>query len=111
LVSDEELVVMSTPTDKHIRRIVEIGAVLVIIAIGLNFLVTVTLGSLEVSSVLLTLYVSFWAYVLGNVMLIVLSIWLFVRRKFSLPDRRSVRQEIEDHEGAAGDLMCPRKVA
>jgi hypothetical protein len=102
---------MSTQTDKNIRRIVKIGTVLVIIGIGLNFLVLWTLGLFDVASVLLGLYLAFWAYVVGTVLLIVLSIWLLVNRTSSLPERRSVKPEIENHTGVARDLMGRRKVA
>lgn len=76
---------MSTNNNKNVQRVIETGMALVIIGVGLNALVTWTLGAFDAASVLLALYVGFWAYVLGTMALIVLSIWLVFRRKQPVP--------------------------
>ena len=72
---------MSTNTQKHFRWVVESAAVLVIIGVGLNFLVMHTLGSFDAASVILALFLGFWAFVLGNTVLFFSSIWLFMKRR------------------------------
>jgi hypothetical protein len=72
---------MSTNNDKNVKRVIEAGMALVMIGVGLNALVMWTLGAFDAASVLLALYVGFWAYVLGTMALIVLSIWLVFMRK------------------------------
>jgi hypothetical protein len=73
---------MHTNTDKPILRMLEVAAALVMIAAGLNLLVMQTLGSFDAAAVILALFVGFWAFVLGTVLLLVSSSWLFFRRKF-----------------------------
>ena len=73
---------MDTYADKTIVRILEVAAALVIIAAGLNVFVMQTLGSFDAAAVILALFVGFWAFVLGTVLLLVSSSWLLVRRKF-----------------------------
>jgi hypothetical protein len=55
------------------------------IGIGLNLVVGQTLGSFSVASVLLALYVAFWAFALGSVALIAVTIWVLLTRKPLLP--------------------------
>jgi ABC-type proline/glycine betaine transport system permease subunit len=76
---------MSTNNNKNVHLVIETGMALVIIGVGLNALVTWTLGSFDAASVLLALYVGFWAYVLGTMALIILSIWLVLMRKQPVP--------------------------
>jgi len=102
---------ISAKTDKTVQRIIAGATALVIVGVGLNIVVMQTLGSFSAASVLLALYLGFLAYALGSVVLIVLSIWLFFKRKFPLPERRSVKQETAEHGGVGKDLMSPRKVA
>ena len=102
---------MSTKTHKNVQRIVASATAPVVIGVGLNIVVMQTLGSFSAASVILALDLAFWAYALGNIVLIVLAIWLFVRGMFSRPERRSVKPEIEDPDGVARDRMSPRKVA
>jgi hypothetical protein len=73
---------MHTNTDKPILRMLEVAAALVMIAAGLNLLVMQTLGSFDAAAVILALFVGFWAFVLGTVLLLVSSSWLLFRRKF-----------------------------
>ena len=73
---------MNTNTDKPILRMLEVAAALVMIAAGLNLLVMQTLGSFDAAAVILAVFVGFWAFVLGTVLLLVSSSWLLFRRKF-----------------------------
>jgi hypothetical protein len=72
---------MSTNTQKHFQWALESAAALVIVGAGLNFLVMQTLGSFDAGSVILALFLGFWAFVLGNSVLFFSSIWLFMRRR------------------------------
>lgn len=71
----------STSTQKHFQWAIESGAVLVVVGLGMNFLVMQTLGSFDAASVILALFLGFWAFVLGNSVLFFSSIWLFMRRR------------------------------
>jgi len=75
---------MNTNNNKSVRRMIEAGMALVMIGVGLNAFVTWTLGAYDAGSVLLALYVGFWAYALGTTALIVLSIWLVSMKKQTL---------------------------
>lgn len=75
---------MNTNNNKSVRRMIEAGMALVMIGVGLNAFVTWTLGAYDAGSVLLALYVGFWAYALGTTALIVLSIWLVLMKKQTL---------------------------
>jgi hypothetical protein len=75
---------MHTNTDKPILRMLEVAAALVMIAAGLNLLVMQTLGSFDAAAVILALFVGFWAFVLGTVLLLVSSSWLLFRRKIRI---------------------------
>ena len=72
---------ISTNTQKHFRWAVESGTALVVLGVGLTFLVMHTLGSFDAATVILALFVGFWAFVLGNTVLFSSSIWLFMRRR------------------------------
>jgi hypothetical protein len=54
----------------------EVAAALVLISVGLNAFVMQTLGSFDAAAVILALFVGFWAFVLGTVLLVVSSSWL-----------------------------------
>ena len=71
----------STSTRKHFQWAIESAAVLIVVGVGLNFLVMRTLGSFDAASVILALFLGFWAFVLGNSVLFFSSIWLFMRRR------------------------------
>jgi hypothetical protein len=73
---------MDTNTNKTILRMLEVAAALVMISAGLNVFVMQTLGSFDAAAVILALFVGFWAFVLGTVLLVVSSSWLLFRRKF-----------------------------
>lgn len=73
---------MDTNTNKTILRMLEVAAALVMIGAGLNLFVMQTLGSFDAAAVILALFVGFWAFVLGTVLLVVSSSWLLFRRKF-----------------------------
>jgi len=73
---------MDTNTNKTILRMLEVAAALVLIGAGMNLLVMQTLGSFDAAAVILALFVGFWAFVLGTVLLLVSSSWLLFRRKF-----------------------------
>jgi hypothetical protein len=73
---------MDTNTNKNILRMLEVAAALVLISAGLNAFVMQTLGSFDAAAVILALFVGFWAFVLGTVLLVVSSSWLLFRRKF-----------------------------
>jgi hypothetical protein len=84
---------MSTKTHKIIQLIVASATALVIIGVALNIVVMQTLGSFDAASVILGLYVGFWAFVLGNMALILSSIWLFM-----LPEPTSTTAAADEPE-------------
>ena len=71
----------SSNTQKHFQWALESGAVLIVVGVGLNVLVMQTLGSFDAASVILALFLGFWAFVLGNSVLFFSSIWLFMRKR------------------------------
>jgi hypothetical protein len=71
----------SSNTQKHFEWALESGAVLIIVGVGLNVLVMETLGSFDAASVILALFLGFWAFVLGNSVLFFSSMWLFLKRR------------------------------
>ena len=71
---------MRTSTHRKVHRMIEAGAALVLIGIGLNALITQTLGALDAASVLLILYLALLAYGVGSIVLLALSIWVFMTR-------------------------------
>jgi hypothetical protein len=71
----------SSNTQKHFQWALESGAVLIGVGVGLNILVMQTLGSFDAASVILALFLGFWAFVLGNSVLFFSSIWLFMRKR------------------------------
>ena len=81
MTSRPEVTMMSTNTQKHLQWVIESGAALVVVAVGLNVLVMKTLGSFDAASVILALFLGFWAFVLGNTVLFLSSIWVFMRRR------------------------------
>ena len=84
---------MSTDTQKHFQWVAESAIVLIIVGVGLNFLVMQTLGSFDAAWVILALFVGFWAFVLGNTVAFLSSIWLFMRRRdISATSVRAIRE-------------------
>jgi hypothetical protein len=53
-------------TQKNVHRVVASAVTLGAIGVGLNILVMQTLGSFDAGSVILALYLGFWAFVLGS---------------------------------------------
>ena len=76
-------------TQKNIHRVVASAITLGIIGVGLNVLVMQTLGSFDAGSVILALYLGFWAFVLGSGVLLFSSIWLFMRERVTSPEPAS----------------------
>ena len=79
----------SSNTQKHFQWALESGAVLIVVGVALNVLVMQTLGSFDAASVILALFLGFWAFVLGNSVLFFSSIWLFMRRREVLSEQTS----------------------
>ena len=71
----------SSNTQKHFQWALESGAVLIVVGLGLNVLVMETLGSFDAASVILALFLGFWAFVLGNSVLFFSSIGLLMRKR------------------------------
>ena len=91
----------STNSQKHFRWAVESGAVLIVVGIALNVLVVQTLGSFDAASVILALFLGFWAFVLGNSVLFFSSIWLFMRRREMTAKPAIGRVEAREHQPLA----------
>jgi hypothetical protein len=93
---------MSTNTQKHFRWVVESAAALIFVGVGLNFLVMQTLGSFDAASVILALFLGFWALVLGNSVVFLSSVWLFMRRRdlTAKPESGQWHAPEHGHEGS-----------
>jgi hypothetical protein len=89
---------MSIKTQKNIQWVVASATALVILGVGLNIVVTQTLESFSPATVILALYVGFWAFVLGNTALILSAIWLFMSRKLIVPEPTSGKPRADDYE-------------
>ena len=87
----------NTNTQKHFHWAVESAAVLIVVGVGLNFLVMQTLGSFDAASVILALFLGFWAFVLGNSVLFFSSIWLFMRKRELRSEQRAGHPEALEH--------------
>jgi hypothetical protein len=68
---------MNTQTH-NIQRLVASAIALVILSGGLHLAVTQTLGYFDAATVILALYLGFWAFVLGTTGLVFSSIWLAI---------------------------------
>ena len=88
---------MSNDTQKHFRWVVESGAALITLGVGLTFLVMQTLGSFDAALVILALFVGLWAFVLGNAVLFSSSIWLFLKRRDLSAEPASGNPEDRQH--------------
>jgi uncharacterized membrane protein YidH (DUF202 family) len=80
---------MNTQIQHNMQRVVATAAALVVIGVGLNALVFETLGSFDAASVILALYVASWAFVLGDIGLILSALWYFSSRKVVHAEQRS----------------------
>ena|SRR6476659_5552662 len=98
---------MSTNTQKHFQWVVESATALIIVGVGLNFLVMQTLGSFDAGTVILALFLGFWAFVLGNTVVFLSSIWLFMRRRDM--SAKSARGEAEAHAPRQSGLEALRR--
>jgi hypothetical protein len=97
---------MNTQTEKNIQRIVVTAAALVFIGVGLNILVMQTLGSFDAASVILALFLAFWAFVLGNAVLILSSVWLVISRMLTASKRMSGNQQSPEHAPFGVEAIC-----
>jgi hypothetical protein len=88
---------MSANTQKHFHWVVESAIALIIVGTGLNVLVMQTLGSFDAALVILALFLGFWAFVLGNTVVFLSSIWLFMRRRDMSPKPASRQPEVYEH--------------
>ena len=86
---------MYAKTDENIQRVIEFGAVLVVLGMGLNILVMQTLGSFDAAAVILGLFLGFWALVLGTGVVVISSSWLFIRSKHAVSEAMTPRPEAE----------------
>jgi hypothetical protein len=89
---------MSIKAQRNIQWVVAGATALVIIGVGLNIVVMQTLGFFSAGSVILALYLGFWAFVLGNIALILSSIWLFMRRKLIVAEPTSGKPRADEYE-------------
>src|SRR5262245_42492214 len=76
-----EAPMINTNTQKNVQRVVAGATALGILGVGLNIVVMQTLGSFDAASVMLALFLGFWAFVLGSTILLFSSIWLFISEK------------------------------
>src|SRR5215831_2785726 len=99
---------MPTNTQKHFRWVVESAAALIFVGVGLNFLVMQTLGSFDAASVILALFLGFWALVLGNSVVFLSSVWLFMRRRdlSAKPETGQWHDPEHGHEGSPRPEPC-----
>ncbi|HEX8751228.1 MAG TPA: hypothetical protein VF732_08955 [Nitrospira sp.] len=103
----------NTNTQKHIQeniqRVVAGATALGILGVGLNIVVMQTLGSFDAASVMLALFLGFWAFVLGSTILLFSSIWLFIREKVMASDPTKAKPQANAMElPAVGHRrMCP----
>jgi O-antigen/teichoic acid export membrane protein len=86
----------------------------VFFGVGLNIFVTETLGAFGAASVLLALYLAFWSYVLGSVVLVALLLWLLMRKKLTFPKSPRSRPQSDDQKCLQHDhrdLLSPTRAA
>lgn len=105
---------MSTTTHTNITRIGTSATALVVLGVGLQLFVTQTLGSLSVASVILALYVAFWAYVLGSLVLVALGIWLLIKKRHMVAGSTRLRPQSHDQDGLQQDhtdVLSPKRAA
>ena len=101
---------MSTDTQKHFQWVVESAAALIVVGVGLNVLVMQTLGSFNAASVILALFLGFWAFVLGNIVVFLSSIWLFMRGRDLNAKSVSPPQESRVHGAISLPALCQHRM-
>jgi uncharacterized membrane protein YidH (DUF202 family) len=84
---------MNTQIQHNMQRVVATAAALVVIGVGLKVVVLETLGSFDAASVILALYLASWAFVLGDIGLILSAIWYFRSRKVVHAAQRSAQSQ------------------
>lgn len=82
---------MNTQVQHNIQRVLATAAALVVIGGALNVFVFETLGSFDAASVILTLYVASWAFVLGDIGLILSALWYFMNRRAVAVEQKSAQ--------------------
>ena len=87
---------MNAQVQTNIQRVVITATILIIIGAALNVLVIETLGSFDAASVILALYVASWAFVLGDVGLILSALWFFMKRRVGLAEHRGVQPQVRE---------------
>lgn len=96
----------TTNTHKHIQHMIEFAGALVIAGMGLNVLVMQTLGSFDAAVVILGLFLGFWTFVLGNLVLIPSTIWLFIRKANSVAEPVPVKQTAAKQARLGWHALC-----
>ena len=86
---------MNPQLQQNIQRVVITATALVLLGAALNVFVIETLGSFDAASVILALYVASWAFVLGDIGLILSALWFFMARRV-VPEQASIRQADQD---------------
>jgi hypothetical protein len=87
---------MNIQIQQNIQRVVATAAALVLIGGALNVFVFETLGSFDAASVILALYVASWAFVLGDIGIILSALWYFMSRRVVPAERRSAQVEASE---------------
>jgi hypothetical protein len=88
---------MNTQVQKNIQRVLVMATALVLTGAALNVFVLNTLGSFDAASVILALYVASWAFVLGDIGVILSALWFFMRGRVGLAQQASVRAGADGH--------------
>ena len=90
---------MNTQIQHNMQRVVATAAVLVLIGVGLKIFVFETLGSFDAASVILALYVASWAFVLGDIGLILSVLWYFNSRKVVHAEHMNAQPQAIERRG------------
>jgi len=85
---------MNLQLQQNIQRVLVTATALVLLGAALNVFVMETLGSLDAASVILALYVASWAFVAGDIGLIVSVLWFFMTRR-GVPEQTSVERQAD----------------
>jgi hypothetical protein len=83
---------MHTQVQRNMQRVLITATGLVLIGAALNVFVMETLGSLDAASVILALYAASWAFVLGDVGLILSALWFFLKRRVDPAEEANVQR-------------------
>jgi uncharacterized membrane protein len=100
---------INTNTQKNVQRVVAGATGLGILGVGLNIVAMQTLGSFDAASVMLALFLGFWAFVLGSTILLFSSIWLFIREKVMASDLTKAKPQANAMglQAVGHRRMCP----